>query len=183
MYEESKRVLARLEAGDLSDQEAPPVEGPLQRDGAPVAIASDHEGSGKTVMLVESNIQMQDKLREALKKHGYKVLVFSDPTRALARFNEYEPPPADCVMFSAAHELGEDALDAFNHFGSVEHTKKLPAILFVDPRQADIIKDAKLGTQRLMLTMPLKRRDIRDALLGMLRPGYIRASAAEKDDS
>lgn len=182
MYEEAKRVLAKLEAGDLSDQEAPAVEGPLQRDGAPVIIASDHEGSGKTVMLVESNIQMQDKLREALKKHGYKVLVFSDPTRAIARFTEYEPPPADCVMFSAM-ELGDDALDAFNHFGSVEHTKALPAILFVDPRQTAIINEAKLSPQRLILKMPLKVRDIRDALLGMLRPGYIRASAAEKDVS
>lgn len=180
MYEEAKRVLARMESGDLGDES--PVEGPQQKDGAPVAIASDHEGSGKTVMLVESQIKMQDLLREKLKKHGYKVLVFSDPMRALQRFVEYEPPPADCVMFSAM-ELGEDALDAFNRFGSLEHTKHLPAILFVDARQTDLAKDAQLGPQRLLLKMPLKVREIRDALLGMLRPGYIRASAAAADDS
>jgi serine/threonine protein kinase len=182
MYEEAKRVLARLESGDLGDPESQPVEGPRQKDGAPVAIASDHEGSGKTVMLVESQIKMQDLLREKLKKHGYKVLVFSDPMRALTRFVEYEPPPADCVMFSAM-ELGDVALDAFNRFGSYEHTKHLPAILFVDARQADIIKEAQLGPQRLLLKMPLKVREIRDALLGMLRPGFIRAKKAEEDDS
>ncbi len=180
MYEEAKRVLARLESGDLGDQEGQTSEVP--KDGVPVAIASDHEGSGKTVMLVESKIEMQDLLRERLKKHGYKVLVFSDPLRAISRFNEYEPPPADCVLFSAV-ELGESALEAFNRFGSFEHTKKLPAILFVDVRQAALAKAAQLNAHRLILQMPLKVREIRDALLGMLRPGYIRASAAAADET
>jgi serine/threonine-protein kinase len=180
MHDEAKRVLAKLEAGE-GDQEATTEAGPA-RPGAPIAIDSDHEGSGKTVMLIESNIKMQDLLREKLKKHGYKVLVFSDPMRALARFQEYEPAPADCVLFSAL-ELGEDALEAFNRFGSYEHTKQLPAMIFADPRQADVIKAAQLGTQRLLLKYPFKVREIRDALLGMLRPGYIRASAAAADES
>jgi serine/threonine-protein kinase len=182
MYDEAKRVLAKLEAGDLSDQEAPAVEGPRAKDGVPVAIASDHEGSGKTVMLVESQMQIQDQVRERLKKHGYKVLVFSDPTRALARFVEYEPPPADCVLFSAV-ELADDALEAFNRFGRQEHTKDLPALLLAYPQQADIIKVAHFNDKRLLLKMPLKVRDVRDALLALLRPGYIRASAAAADES
>lgn len=180
MYEEGKRVLAKLEAGDLGDQDNPSGEAAKPKDGAPVAIASDHEGAGKTVMLVESKIEMQDLLRERLKKHGYKVLVFSDPMRALARFQDYEPPPADCVMFSAM-ELGEDALEAFNRFGSYEHTKNLPAILFANARQADIIQGAQLGPQRLLMKMPAKVGEIRDALLGMLRPGYIRKRRSDDD--
>ena len=182
MYEEAKRVLAKLESGDLGGDQETSGEAAPAKAGAPVAIDSDHEGSGKTVMLIESKIEMQDLLREKLKRHGYKVLVFSDPMRALARFQDYEPPPADCVMFSAM-ELGEDALEAFNRFGSYEHTKHLPAILFADARQANLIKCAKLGPQRLLLKMPLKVREIRDALLTMLRPGYIRASAAAADES
>lgn len=177
MHEEAKRVLAKMEAGDLGDQDGPTGDAPLPKDGAPVAIASDSEGAGKTVMLVESKIEMQDVLRERLKKHGYKVLVFSDPMRALSRFTEYEPPPADCVIFSTV-ELGQVSLEAFNRFGSFEHTKNLPAILFVDGRQAAIVKAAQLSPKRLMLQMPLKVKEIRDALLGLLRPGYIRASAA-----
>jgi serine/threonine protein kinase len=177
MHEEAKRVLARMEAGDLGDQEGDVV----PKDGAPVAIASDAEGSGKTVMLVESKIEMQDVLRERLKKHGYKVLVFSDPVRALGRFTEFEPPPADCVIFSTV-ELGGASLEAFNRFGMLEHTKDLPAILFVDGRQTPIVQAAQLGPKRLMLKMPLKVREIRDALLGLLRPGYIRASAAAAEE-
>jgi serine/threonine-protein kinase len=178
MYEEGKRVLAKLEAGDLSDQEQAES---APKDGAPLAIASDQEGSGRTVMLVESNIKYQDVLRERLKKHGYKVLVFSDPVRALGRFTEYEPPPADCVIFSTI-ELGVDSLEAFNRFGMANHTKTMPAILFVDGRQTNIVKEAQLSPKRLMLQMPLKVKEIRDALLGLLRPGYIRASAAAAAD-
>jgi serine/threonine-protein kinase len=100
--------------------------------------------------------------------------------RALSRFTEYEPPPADCVIFSTV-ELGQVSLEAFNRFGSFTHTKDLPAILFVDGRQAAIVKAAQLSPKRLMLQMPLKVREIRDALLGLLRPGYIRASAAADD--
>jgi serine/threonine-protein kinase len=177
MYDEAKRVLAKLESGE-GDQDAFTAEGtPTVKPGAPLVIASDQEGAGKTVMLIESQIKMQDMLRELLKKHGYKVLVFSDPMRALGRFNEYEPPPADCVLFSAM-ELGDVALDAFNRFGAFEHTKKLPAILFADVKQTEVIRGAQLNDRRLMLQQPLKVREIRDALLTLLRPGYIRASAA-----
>ncbi|WP_425617745.1 protein kinase [Anatilimnocola sp. NA78] len=181
MHDEGKRVLSRIEAGDLGDTEQG-GENATPREGAPLVIASDQEGSGKTVMLVESRIDIQDQVRERLKKHGYKVLVFSDPVRALGRFNEYEPPPADCVLFSTV-ELGEVALEAFNRFGAAEHTKKLPAILFVDSRQAAIVKAAQLSAKRKMLQMPLKVREIRDALLGMLRPGFVRASAAAADEA
>ncbi|WP_254510008.1 protein kinase domain-containing protein [Anatilimnocola floriformis] len=180
MHDEAKRVLAKMEAGE-GDQEVTAEAGPA-KPGAPMVIDSDHEGSGKTVMLIESNIKMQDLLREKLKKHGYKVLVISDPVRALARFTEYEPAPADCVLFSAL-ELGEDALDVFNRFGSIEHTKQIPAMIFADPRQVDIVKGAQLTARRLLLKYPFKVREIRDALLGMLRPGYIRASAAAADES
>ena len=37
-------------------------------------------------MIVESKIEMQDVLRDRLKKYGYRVLVFSDPQRAVKRF-------------------------------------------------------------------------------------------------
>ena len=46
----------------------------------------EREGEDRTVMLVESSISMQDTIRNALKKRGYRVLVFGDPRRALAAF-------------------------------------------------------------------------------------------------
>ena len=120
-------------------------------------------------MLVESKIEFQDLIREKLKKRGYRVLVISDPSRALARFSPDEDPPADCVLFSAP-ELGTAALEAFNQFGEDPHTADIPAILLVDRKQQFVIRGAKRGEKRILLAMPLKVRELRTALLRMLKP-------------
>ena len=119
-------------------------------------------------MLVESKIEFQDLIREKLKKRGYRVLVISDPARALSRFSPDEDQPADCVLFSAP-ELGTAALDAFNRFGSDEHTSPIPAILLVDRKQQFIIRNAQSGPNRMMLAMPLKVRELRAALIRLLK--------------
>ncbi|RMF43784.1 MAG: serine/threonine protein kinase [Planctomycetota bacterium] len=135
----------------------------------------EQEGSGKTIMLVESKIEFQNLIRETLKKRGYRVLVISDPERALSRFDPDDEPPADCVLFSAP-DLGAAALEAFNKFGEAPHTANSPAILLVDRKQQFIIRKAKTGPHRLMLAMPLKVRELRAALLKLLRQSPTTAS-------
>lgn len=159
-----KATIERLESGDTQTM-ASIASGEKNKG---VKSASE-EGAGKTVMLVESKIEFQDLIREKLKKRGYKVLVISDPTRALARFGPDEDAPADCVLFSAP-ELGGAALEAFNRFGEESHTADLPAILMVDRKQQFVIRNAKVGPRRMMLAMPLKVRELRAALLRLLQP-------------
>jgi serine/threonine-protein kinase len=106
-------------------------------------------------------------IRDKLKKRGYRVLVISDPVRALSRFDPDEDPPADCVLFSAP-ELGASALDAFNQFTTDLHTANIPAILLVDRKQQFIIRNAKSGKNRMMLAMPLKVRELRAALMRLI---------------
>jgi len=122
------------------------------------------EGQGKTVMVVENKADLQDLLREKLKKRGYRVLVFSDPERALTKFAPGELAVADCVVLCAT-ELGNLALDAFNQFASDEHTKHIPAVLLVDPKQQHIIRGAKLSDRHVLMPMPLKVRELRQALV------------------
>ncbi len=126
-----------------------------------------NEGHGKSVMIVESKTDLQDLIREKLKNRGYRVLVYANPERAIERFASGEAP-ADCVLFSAP-ELGNSALEAFNQFGLDEHTKDLPAILLVDEKQQHIIRNAITGPRRIMLSMPLKVRELRTALLHLLQ--------------
>jgi serine/threonine protein kinase len=166
MHEEAKRLLVRLEAGDFSDQEVanPALARKLERK-----LEAEQEGLNRTLMVIESKLEMQDLLRDRLKKHGYRVLVFSDPERALMRFQAGDSPPADLVIFCTA-ELGEDSLDAFNFFGQKEHTKAIPAILFVDPRHSNFIKAAQVADHRAILTMPVKVRELRETLLKLLPP-------------
>ena len=44
-------------------------------------------------MFVESNVSLQDILRERLKTNGYRVLVTADPDRALAALPTARPRP------------------------------------------------------------------------------------------
>lgn len=164
LLEDIRVTLDRLEAGDTLTTAR--IAAGKQDD--PAAADAATEGANKTIMLVESKLEFQDLIREKLKKRGYRVLVISDPTRALARFIPDEDPPADCVLFSAP-ELSSAALDAFNEFGTQDHTAHIPAILLVDRKQQFIIRNAKVGPKRLMLAMPLKVRELRTALLRLFR--------------
>jgi eukaryotic-like serine/threonine-protein kinase len=140
---------------------------PVRRDNRhDVVLANEEdakEGQGKTIMIVESKQELQDLLREKLKKRGYRVLIFSDPERAIGKFNPEETMVADCLVVCAA-DLGNQALEAFNKFVSDEHTKDIPAIMLVDPKQSHIIRGAKTSSKHVLIPMPLKVRELRQAL-------------------
>jgi CheY-like chemotaxis protein len=127
-----------------------------------------NEGEGYVVMLVESKAGLQNAVREKLKSRGYRVLIISDPARALARFSPEEDPPADCVLFGAS-ELGVLAMEAFNQFASDEHTADIPAVLLADHRQTQVISNAVTDEKRQLLSLPLKVRELRNALKALLR--------------
>ncbi|MFG0261354.1 MAG: serine/threonine protein kinase, partial [Novipirellula sp. JB048] len=106
-------------------------------------------------------------VRDRLKARGYRVLIIQDPNRALARFADAEEQPADCVIFGAS-ELGADAVDAYNQFSQDELTAGIPSILLVDRRQTHLIQAARRGPNRIMLGLPLKVRELRQALKQLL---------------
>ncbi|MEI8211086.1 MAG: serine/threonine-protein kinase [Planctomycetota bacterium] len=126
------------------------------------------EGQGKTVLVVESRAELQDLLREKLKKRGYRVLVIGDPERALAKFAPDEASSTDCIVLSAV-DLGNLALDAFNLLAQQEHTKHIPAIMLVDPKQQHVIRGAKTSNIHVLMPMPLKVRELRQALVTLTR--------------
>lgn len=171
MLEDAKRVQARVEAGETADSEAAAAaaDGEVVPMAPALKMPSEMEGASRTVMIVESRIEMQDVFREKLKKYGYRVLVFSDPERAVARIEDAATKLVDCVLFSTL-ALSDDALEAFNKFGSSDQTKKIPAILFVDAKQSDLIKSAKLSDKRILVSTPLKVKELRETLLKLLGP-------------
>jgi serine/threonine-protein kinase len=130
---------------------------------APVPAAASSR-SARSVMFVESNPRFQDLLRSAFKKAGYRVLVTSDPQRALARFEE-EKLPAAAVVFSAS-QLGESAVEAFRAFATGERTRELPAILLAegDTKQLALRLQAELAPHRQLLSMPIKTTHLQQVL-------------------
>ncbi len=128
------------------------------------------DGDRRALMVVESNTQWQDVFREALKKVGYRVLVTSDPQRALKRFED-DSRAADGVVFSTG-QLGETALDAFNHFAVTRETAQIPVVLLLDEKRPDWKKRAQpnLADHRVVVPMPIKLREFRDVLTRLVPP-------------
>lgn len=158
-----KRVKFVMDKGEAAMAEEEPEE-----EGAEEIRAHEQaEGLGKTVLVVESNHDLQNLLREQLKKRGYRVLITSDPARAIKRFED-EIRTADCAVFSA-QDLGMRAVEAFNQLGEGDTTSDIPAVLLVDKRQKDLTKAAKPDDHRLLLPMPLKIKSLREALIKLLQ--------------
>ncbi len=168
MVLELKLAGERLSAGDTGAPAPAESNSPNERatNGNTKSLSASLEGASRTIMIIESKMEMQDLLRERLKKRGYRVLVISSPGRALSRFEDEKV--ADAVLFCTS-ELGRDALDAFNRFGEDERTKTIPAILLADKRQRFIIEDAKLANHRVIMSMPLKVRQLRQKLVELFQ--------------
>lgn len=164
-------VVATISALEAGENEAfdPVLAAKAERDFVR-STKREEEGKGRTIMLIESKAKLQDLFRDKLKEVGYKVLIFSDPRRALTRF-EYidptEPPIADVVLFSCA-ELGTDGLSAFNYFANGDETKSIPAVLMVTDQQSHFVTQAKLSPIRTFLELPVKVSRLRKTMLGLL---------------
>ncbi len=168
-YQEAEEMLAELKRAKIilekGEDDAPvPQQSSAPEKTGPKTV--DQEGKGRTVMCVESGSEMQNLLRDQLKKRGYRVLITSDPSRAIQRFED-EARVADCAIFST-QSLGPKAVAAFNRLGESEITENIPAILLVDKRQRALIKAAETSDHRVLLPMPLKIKQLRSKLLKLL---------------
>ena len=167
-------VLSAVEAGDIRVYDKKLQEQHAAEYSAMVGQNMDG-GCDHTVMLVESNIKVQDSLRKKLKKLGYRVLIMGDPKRAIQRFEYLDPAerlPAECVIFSCT-DLGKNALAAFNEFGESENTSHIPSILMVTVPQQKFLDSAKLADHRVHLPLPVKFKRVRQTLrqlLGIAEP-------------
>jgi eukaryotic-like serine/threonine-protein kinase len=166
-FQTPAEMLADLKAAALRMNEPDPAtvseSGGKVRAPAAVACASGQ----RSLMVVESNVELQNIFRERLKSSGYRVLVTQDPERALARFAD-DAKAADCVMFSTGG-LGHPALEAFNRFGENTATQAIPAVLLLGEKQQDWKSQAKLDKHRVVISMPVKLRELRE-VLGKLLP-------------
>lgn len=176
---EIESVIRAVQAGDmqvfdpeLAKQQAADYERMMTRK---------EEGRNHTVMLVESNPKVQDLFREKLKEVGYRVLIMSDPERALQRFAELdvaEPRPAEIVLFGCSG-LGQVGLDAFNQFARENYSKKLPAVLMLEEKQAAWEKAADLSdSNRKLIWLPAKFKEIREILQELLMPAGLESHSA-----
>lgn len=167
MLAECKGVARRLESGEFSDSSSASGAGDGTSGAAPTPPKMDVlEGAGRTVLVIESKIEMQDVFREQLKKRGYRVLIMGDPQRAVHRLLD-DPRVAEAVVVSAP-DLGAAAINAFRELGAAPTLAGLPGVLLIDEGQKSLVRASDIGDRRLLLLMPLKVRMLRAALLKVL---------------
>jgi serine/threonine-protein kinase len=127
----------------------------------------DENGQPRKLMVVESDVKMQDLFRDLFKRNGYRVLVSSDPDRTLQRFFN-DPRSADIVLFTTA-AIGRAAFDVFNQFGRESVTRELPAVLLLDERHQEWELEAHTSDHRRVEKMPIKQRRLREVVLEAAR--------------
>ncbi len=168
VFTEAESVIRAIEGGDnkkydadLSQKEAQAYQ---------ELVTQQNEGAGKTLLLIESNVKVQNSLRERLKGLGYRVLITSNPVRGLARFSDLDPAeelPAHCVLFGSAG-LGREALKAFEEFAHGEFTRELPAILFVMDKLERHVNPNLINSHRMQLKIPIKFKHVQRGLRKLL---------------
>jgi eukaryotic-like serine/threonine-protein kinase len=121
-----------------------------------------------SVMVIESNPELQELFRNSLKRLGYRVLLTSDPARAVARFRQ-DTAVADCVIINA-QELGQPALESFNALGGDRRTIYVPALLLLDQSQEEWKNETQTAERRIVLSMPISVKQLRETLARMLAP-------------
>src|SRR5262249_25648049 len=109
----------------------------------------------KTLFLVEPNEKLQDAIKDHFKKIGFKVLMASDPSKALSR---YQQQPFDALIvdagatgesgFVAFREILDEAKRVGHHCGGVLMLSEAQAAwserLFANPRQTVLVRPINL---------------------------------------
>lgn len=123
------------------------------------------------MLLIESNVKVQNSLRERLKGIGYRVLITGDPVRGLARFEDLDPSeqaPADCVMFGCAG-LGREGVAAFENFATGKYTSTCPSILVATGGVEQYAKPELFNDYRVKMMMPIKFKILKHELRRLLK--------------
>jgi serine/threonine protein kinase len=177
MHAELRRTADRIAAGEVEaysgneeaaepEQLSPEQQMRRQRELAQYLPDSQR----RALVVVESNSRLQDTFRDALKRYGYRVLMISDPKRALARFED-PANPMDGIVLSTG-ELRDAAVDAFVEFASGEQTGKIPAVLLLNEKHQDWRNRVQphLAEHRVAVPLPVKLKEVRDVLFRLVPP-------------
>ena len=162
MLTDLRRVAKRLSQGSTDADDAAGANGSEANGSA----TGDSSGTGRSVLVVESDGQMQGLFRKGFKQAGYRVLVTADPGRALGLLRQ-DSNLADCVLFSA-QRIGPLALEKFNQLGEDKRTQSIPAVLLLDESQHEWKSQADTARHRIVVPMPITMRQLRNTLEQLL---------------
>ncbi|MDO4585095.1 MAG: serine/threonine-protein kinase [Planctomycetia bacterium] len=133
----------------------------------PTVLRVDKSTLQHSIMVVEKDGNLQEVFREALKKMGFRVLMTTDPKRAIDRFYE-NPEVADCMLINAQN-IGEEAVEIFNELPQTDQEeRKIPAVLLLAKNQAFWKEMTQEDTWRVTVQMPVTMRHLALVLTRLL---------------
>ena len=120
----------------------------------------------RSVLCVEAQDEIQDVLRKTLTKMGYRALLVGDAERAAERFRE---SPVDAVIFDADGQ-GAESIEHFldMHEKAHEDEHQLVALVILGPRQGDLREKLPTDDRIVVLSKPIKMKDVQDAIHRLL---------------
>lgn len=99
----------------------------VRRDLDNKANKSGSRPQTRSVFIAESDVQLQEQLRDGLKSKGYRVFMAGDPVRALDRFRQQ---PYDGLIVDA-RTTGEDGLLVFENIREESARRHLPCATII----------------------------------------------------
>ncbi|MGW8257240.1 MAG: protein kinase domain-containing protein [Thermoguttaceae bacterium] len=120
----------------------------------------------RTILVVEADGQMQEIFRKGFKKAGARMLLTSDPDRALTRLRQTANAVHGVVI--NAELLGISAVECFNTLSESQDTASLPAVLLLGENQKKWHSQAKVSEFRRLLYMPITMKQLRDTLVQLI---------------
>jgi len=120
----------------------------------------------KNILCVEAQTEIQDALRKTLSRMGYRVMIVADPERAAERYGE---SPPDALIFDV-DGLGPGSLAslAVMHDKAEEDGLPFIALVLLGPRQEGLKDKLPAAERMIVLSKPIKLRQVQDAIAELL---------------
>jgi serine/threonine protein kinase len=172
VVEDLEKYKASLETGDhhakkhQDDEFASIFVLPPEPEPAPVEPPPAKPVPQYSVLCVEAQDEIQDVLRKTLTRMGYRALVVRDAERAAERYRE---SPVDAVIFDADGQ-GAEAIDHLIDMQdkAEEDERTLVALVLLGPRQGDLREKVPAGDRIVVLSKPLKMKEVQESLHRLL---------------
>jgi tRNA A-37 threonylcarbamoyl transferase component Bud32/CheY-like chemotaxis protein len=152
----------------FADIEAPRTVATEQDQTAAVAAGSAEVKAvpTKSILCVEAQTEIQDALRKQVSAMGYRVRLVSDAERGAEMYRE---SPVDAVLFDTDGQ-GSESIEAFidMHEKAHEEGHQLVALVLLGPRQDRLREKLPEGDRLIVLSKPIKMKQVQDALQQLL---------------
>jgi tRNA A-37 threonylcarbamoyl transferase component Bud32 len=120
----------------------------------------------RSVLCVEAQTEIQDALRKSITNWGYRALLVADAELGAERFREAK---VDAVIFDTDGQ-GAESIEAFldMHEKAHEEGQKLRAVVLLGPRQEALREKLPAGDKVIVLSKPIKMKQVQAALARLL---------------